>query len=146
MKRKCISRYLCILVCVVLMAAMALASVGCTPRTDGEAAPIIYSDGSDVGQGERSFALTVADRDGKENHFTVHTDCDTVGEALVEAQFISGEQGDYGLYIKTVNGISADYDTDGVYWAFYINGEYAMTGVDATQIDSDAVYALRIAS
>ncbi len=33
---------------------------------------------------------------------------------------------------KTVNGMTADYDKDGVYWAFYINGVYAMTGIDAT--------------
>ena len=42
--------------------------------------------------------------------------------------------------MKTVNGITADYETDGTYWAFYIDGEYAMTGVDATEINEEAVY------
>ena len=45
---------------------------------------------------------------------------------------------------KTVNGMTADYDKDGVYWAFYINGEYAMTGVDATNITDGAQYAFRM--
>ena len=36
-----------------------------------------------------------------------------------------------------------DYDTDGMYWAFYINGEYAQTGVDATGVEDGAVYAFR---
>ena len=44
---------------------------------------------------------------------------------------------------KTVNGMTADYDKDGVYWAFYIDGEYAMTGVDATNITDGAQYAFR---
>lgn len=45
---------------------------------------------------------------------------------------------------KTVNGMTADYDKDGVYWAFYIDGEYAMTGVDATNITDGAQYAFRM--
>ena len=45
---------------------------------------------------------------------------------------------------KTVNGMTADYAKDGVYWAFYIDGEYAMTGVDATNITDGAQYAFRM--
>ena len=45
---------------------------------------------------------------------------------------------------RCVNGITADYDTDGKYWAFYINGEYATTGVDATEIDEEAVYTFAV--
>lgn len=45
---------------------------------------------------------------------------------------------------KTFNGMTADYDKDGVYWAFYIDGEYAMTGVDATNITDGAQYAFRM--
>lgn len=45
---------------------------------------------------------------------------------------------------KTVNGMTADYDKDGVYWAFYIDGEYAMTGVDATNVTDGAQYAFRM--
>lgn len=45
---------------------------------------------------------------------------------------------------KTVNGMTADYDKDGVYWAFYIDGEYAMTGVDATNITDGAQYAFQM--
>ena len=46
--------------------------------------------------------------------------------------------------MKTVNGITADYDADGVYWAFYINGEYAQTGVDTTPIVEGEEYSFRI--
>ena len=74
--------------------------------------------------------------------FTVHTDADTVGAALLENELIAGEEGEFGLYVKVVNGITADYDIDQSYWAFYINGEYAMTGVDGTAIENGAAYQL----
>ena len=57
---------------------------------------------------------------------------------------IEGDESEYGLYVKTVNGITADYDADGVYWAFYINDEYAQTGVDSTPITEGDRYAFRI--
>ena len=74
--------------------------------------------------------------------FTVKTDKDTVGAALIEHNLIAGEDGAYGLYVKTVNGILADYDVDQSYWAFYIDGKYAMTGVDKTAITEGVTYQL----
>ena len=43
--------------------------------------------------------------------------------------------------VDTVNGITLDYNKDGKYWAFYINNEYAMTGVDSTPVEEGAAYA-----
>jgi hypothetical protein len=77
--------------------------------------------------------------------FTINTDKKTVGEALVENDLIAGDEGAYGLYVKKVNGIVADYDVNQSYWAFYINGEMAMTGVDMTDIDETAIYRLEYA-
>ena len=94
-------------------------------------------------KGEKSFLFTVADTDGSETVFKISTDKILVGEALQELGLIAGEQGPYGLYVKTVNGIAYDYDTDGKYWAFYINGEYAPTGVDVTEIEENATYSFR---
>lgn len=74
--------------------------------------------------------------------FTVNTDKTTVGEALLENNIIAGEDGDYGLYVKSVNGILADYDVNATYWGFYRNGEYMMTGVDTTEIESGAHYEM----
>ena len=74
--------------------------------------------------------------------FTVKTDAETVGDALLEHELIDGEQGEYGLYVKVVNGMTADYDVDQSYWSFSIDGEYAMTGVDGTAIAEGSVYRL----
>ena len=67
----------------------------------------------------------------------------SVGAALQELELIDGEEGQYGLYVTTVNGITVDYDKDGMYWAFYVNDEYAQTGVDATEIKEGDSYALK---
>ena len=89
-----------------------------------------------------SFQVIVADEDGTETTFTYTSDAATVGEALLAEGLITGDQTEYGLYITSVNGITADWDTENAYWAFYINGEYAQTGVDATGITEGAVYSL----
>ena len=96
-----------------------------------------------IGKGDKTFTLEIVTEDKSVTH-TIKTDKKTVGEALVELDFISGDEGPYGLYIKTVNGITVDYDKDGKYWAFYVNGEYAMSGVDTTEIDKNAKYELKV--
>lgn len=95
--------------------------------------------------GEKTeFTLIVEDESGKETSFSVKTDKETVGDALEEKGIIAGEKSSYGLFVKTVNGITADYDKDGVYWAFYIDGEYAMTGVSSTPITPGKIYKFKI--
>lgn len=89
------------------------------------------------------FKFIVMDKDGKETPFTISTDKETVGEALLENGLIEGEMGDYGLYVKAVNGQTLDYNTDGMYWAFYENGQYGLTGVDQTKIDPNVTYMFK---
>ena len=97
-----------------------------------------------LGEGATVFAFVVVDGEGNETAFEIHTDKTIVGEALLELELIEGEVGDFGLYVKTVNGITADYDVDQTYWAFYVDGEYAMTGVDATEIEEGATYSFKV--
>ncbi|MEG1743913.1 MAG: DUF4430 domain-containing protein, partial [Clostridia bacterium] len=89
---------------------------------------------NEVGQGEKNFTFEVVLQDGSKTNFAVKTNEKTVGAALVALKLIDGEDGEYGLYVKTVNGTTVDYDTDKAYWAFYVNGAYASSGVDKTDI------------
>lgn len=100
-----------------------------------------YLKDMEFGEGEKTIVVEVKIQD-QTVVFTVNTDKTTVGEALLDNGLIDGEQGAYGLYVKKVNGVTADYDIDASYWAFYINGEYALSGVDTTEIDESAVYKL----
>ena len=99
----------------------------------------LYTEDTELGEGEKTF-LFVVDADGYSITFTIHTNKDIVGEALVELGLLAGEEGQYGLYVKTVNGMLADWDVDQSYWAFYENGLYA-NGVDATNVTEGYTYS-----
>ena len=127
-KRKILS----LLICIVLIAVTALYTVGCDigkPKSDGT---------------PKTFTFTVTDGSGKETSFEITTVKATVGEALFDEKLIEGEDSMYGLFVKKVNGIVADYDIDGTYWAFYVNGAYAVSGVDTTPVEDGAVYSFKV--
>ena len=65
-----------------------------------------------------------------------------LGDALLEYALIDGDESEYGLYVKKVNGITAEYEKDKSYWAFYKDGEYMQTGVDSTEIADGEHYEL----
>ena len=127
----------------VLIAAMALNFTGCSSApapTAPSTAPTSAAQQQETPK--RTFTVTVVDLEGKETSLEIKTDREFVGEALLDEGVITGDMGEYGMYINTVNGIAADWDKDQTYWAFYINGEYALTGVDATPIEENCVYSL----
>ena len=101
----------------------------------------LYQNDTEIGEGAKTVQVEVKAGD-KSITFTVHTDKETLGDALLEHNLIAGEEGAYGLYVKLVNGIEADYDKDGTYWAFYKNGEMMMVGVDGAVIADGEHYEL----
>ena len=154
MKKTRFTRALSFFVCMVLIAAMALFASGCDGKTPVDTSTAT-ADGATtntpdeatvLGEGAKSFKFTVVHRDGKETACEIHTDKETVGEALSDLGLISGDEGAFGLYVKTVDGETLDYDTDGLYWAFYENGAYAAKGVDTTTITEGATYTFKAES
>ena len=120
------------LILVVLIAAMVLSLAACGSKDEGSA-----------NAGTKSFTFEVVDPEGKVETFDIKTDAASVGEALMNEGLVVGEDGPYGLYVKTVNGLTLDYETDGMYWAFYVNGEYGMSGCELTEIENGATYAFK---
>ena len=96
-----------------------------TEAATDEAAPEVR------GTGVVSFCLTVTDLDGTQKEFVVKTDKKNVADALAEVGLVSGEN---GLYIKVVNGITADYNVDGSYWSLLVNGEMSMVGASSVLV------------
>ncbi len=134
---------LALVLALVLCAAITVIA-GCgVKKSEGPYSTRIYKSGT-IGSGSTEFTLQIVDKDSKEVDLKVKTDEATVGAALLKLEVIAGDESDYGLYVKCVNGTVADYDVDQTYWAFYINGEYAMTGVDATDVENGATYALKV--
>ena len=131
-------KFISMLLCLILVCGMA----ACGEKAPEEPTTVSLVSGQSYGSGSKTFQFSTTAPDGTETEVTVQTAKDTVGAALLELGLVDGEDSEFCLYIKTVNGITLDYDKDGKYWAFYINGEYAMTGVDATPIEDGAIYAL----
>ena len=100
-----------------------------------------YTKNTELGEGAATLTVEVTAEE-KTVTFTIHTDSTTLREALEENGLIAGDESEYGLYVKTVNGMTADYDSDGLYWAFYKSGEYLMSGVDTTEIADGEQYEL----
>ena len=127
---------------IVLSLLFLLSLVACnTVDKTGIWEEATYLRDKEFGKGSKTVVVEVKAADQMVT-FTIHTDKETVGEALMEHDLIDGEEGPYGLYVKKVNGMTADFDVDGHYWAFYIDGEMAMTGVDSTEIKEGVTYQL----
>ncbi|MBE6547037.1 MAG: DUF4430 domain-containing protein [Ruminococcaceae bacterium] len=130
------------LVLILLSAAMALSVIAC--KKEEVEAPQVSDTGEVLGVGQTQFAVEVTHLDGTVKSFTVNTDKKTVGEALTEVGLIEGEDSQYGLMISAVDGKTHTYEDGGKYWAFYINGEYAMSGVDSTDVTAGATYSFKV--
>lgn len=139
MKNTHFKKMMSAVLCLALIVAMALTGCGTT-----ETNVTTVTDGQTVGEGNVSFPLTIVDKESNEINVTIKTDKEIVGDALEELGLIEGDESEYGMYVKAVNGIVAIYEEDATYWAFYINGEYAQTGVDSTPIVDGESYMLKV--
>ncbi len=145
------------ILCTVLIAAVALCTMGCTKETpaqdtqatataqSGEPTVTAYSytPAEEIGNGEKTLWLNVVHSDGSEKGFCIKTDKETVGDALVEVGLITADMTEYGMYIKTVDGETLDYDANKLYWAFFVDNEYAVKSVDKTEINQYITYYLK---
>ena len=145
MKNNSIKKLLALVLAFVLTAAAALSGCSTAPA-ETTAPPAEPQPVTEVGEGAANFELTIVDKDGVTHLYRVHTNVGMVGEALIEVGLIDGEQGPYGMYIKSVLGQVLDYETDGMYWSFYVGSEYALTGVDQTPVEHDGKYMLKAES
>ncbi len=131
------------LLLALLMALCLTACTGVESPADGTDSAI---GSSEVTNGEQKNTVTITvdviGSDGKTTTFTIETASETLRGALEQESLVQGEDGPYGLYIKTVNGELADYDVNGAYWAVYQGDTAAMTGVDGIKIADGGHYKL----
>lgn len=122
-------RLLSAIFCIILMFALLCS---CTPKENS------------TNSERKTFTLEVVYEDGQTEELELTSTEKYVGAALTKEGIIEGEDGKYGMYIKSVNGAEADFNKTGTYWAFYIDGEYATTGVDKAEIKDGAKYTLKV--
>lgn len=92
--------------------------------------------------GAKAFTVEVVHADGSSKEFKYNTDEEFLGTVLVSEGLVSGETGEWGLMIDTVDGEQAIWAESGAYWALYIGDEYAQTGVDSTPVNDGDVFRL----
>lgn len=115
---------------VVAVAVMALLYFCLRPKTN------------DAG-GSKKITVTVVYADKTSKDFTYKTDLDWLGELLLNEKLIEGSNGEWGLYVTTVDGITASDDAH-EYWALYIGEEYSMTGFDTTPINDGDHFSIKL--
>lgn len=95
-----------------------------------------------AGEGEsglvKNITLQVMHRDESVKDFQLATDKETLRQALEEEGLIAGEESEFGMFVKTVDGETAD-DSKQEWWCLTKGGETWTSGVDSTEIaDGDA--------
>lgn len=159
MKTKSFKKFLSFILCLILIAASVSAFSGCSDENDKTAGTTktpdtsetetVFDDGDfrteekTVGSGSKTIILTVDDGTNVTKVFTVLTDEEKVGKALLDLGLISGEEGAFGLYVKTVDGVTMDYETQGLYWALYEGDKYASAGIDSLDVTDGMKISLR---
>lgn len=145
MKTKILSKVLTLLMCLMLCVLMcACSTTADTQQTEDVTQAVseaidplwqsaAYTDDVTLGEGKVSIDVEVLAGE-KAITVTINTDADNLEDALTGVQLVEGEESEYGLFILTVNGITADYDKDGAYWSVNKDGEYLMTGASETKI------------
>ena len=130
------------LLCLLLVAVMLFAACNSNKiPAEGRWEDAIYLSDTELGEGSKTVNVTVKAGEN-EITFTIHSDEKYLGDALLAHSLIEGDVSEYGIYVKKVNGILADYDVDKTYWGFYQGGEMMMVGVSSAEFNDGDSYEL----
>ncbi len=138
-------RIITLLLCAMVIFSFASCKDENTPETPESPlwSTALYTEDTEFGEGAKLLEIKVTANE-KSIVFTLRSDAETVGEALVENGLVEGSDGPFGIYISHVNGIKAVYEEDGAYWGFLDrDGNLMSTGVDMTSFADGDVYELR---
>lgn len=92
-------------------------------------------------EGSKAITIEVVNSAAESAMYELNTDAEFLRQAMEEAEGLtfSGNDSEYGLTVIEVNGETADWNVDGAYWSFYVNGEYCNYGIDTQPVeDGDA--------
>lgn len=101
---------------------------------------VYFATRPDTTAGTKTFTLTVVHGNGTSKDFTITTQREFLADALLDKNLIV-ESDSPGMY-NTVDGETADYSVNQSYWGFYVDGEYAMEGMNTTPIVDGGKYKL----
>ena len=143
------------LIAALLAAVLCFASCGKTDEPTDAANPsglleiccqremLLLSESAAEQEKAVNVTVIVKDKDGKATEFKIETKKTNLADALLEKALVTGDETEYGLYIKTVNGIRADYTEDKAYWAILDkDGNMLQTGASSTPVAEGDTFVL----
>lgn len=92
--------------------------------------------------GDKTILVSVV-VDTETSDFVIETDAEFLRGALEQAGLVEGTESEYGLYVTTVNGITAD-ESQQQWWCFTRGGGTLETGVDTTPIADGEHYEITL--
>lgn len=100
-----------------------------------------YTEDTELGEGAATVKIEVTAEE-KTVTLTIKTDETNLEKILTANALVEGDESEYGLYIKKVNGIRADYNLDGAYWSLMKDGTPTSTGASGITAADGETYAL----
>ena len=132
--KKTLSSLLTLLLTLLLVCSL----IACnTVDAEGKWENATYRRDKTFGDGKTTVTVTVKVEEAAVT-FTLKTDKTTLADALLEHSLIEGDESGFGIYIKKVNGITADYSVDGSWWGVEQDGKPTAVGASSlTLTDGD---------
>lgn len=94
-------------------------------------------------EGGKNVTIVIVHADGTEKRQEYATNGEYLIDVLLEQELVTGyESEEYGYTIESVDGVTADWATDGAYWALYVGEEYATTSAAGIVLEDGGVYKL----
>ncbi len=93
--------------------------------------------------GSKTVTVDVIHGDESTKEFVIKTDAENLRGALEQENLIAGTESEYGIYIQTVDGETADESVQ-QWWCITRDGEMLMTGADDTMIADQEHYELTL--
>ena len=94
-------------------------------------------------KGSKQVTIQIVHKDGSEKNLEFGTDHEYLADLLLEKELVTGyESEEYGFTIESVDGVTADWNVDGAYWALYEGDEHATTSAAGIVLTDGGVYKL----
>lgn len=93
--------------------------------------------------GSKKITITIEHSDGASVNVKMKTNAEYLRQALDERNLVSGRDGEFGLWIDSIDGEEADASKD-QWWGYTVNGEFAVYGVDNQVITDGDVYVFTL--
>jgi len=94
-------------------------------------------------EGSKQVTVLIIHKDGTEKKLEYATDHAYLADLLLEKELVTGYASEeYGFTIESVDGVTADWETDSAYWALYEGDEYATTSAAGIVLTDGGVYKL----